>query len=182
MRRRDLTEMELAAQLGLFAGIVVAYAPRATVRRCAALVIAAPAQIVIDLQPRAPAWVDADDIPEDGDFPTHAIVSARDCEPVKTRAAASIWAFGEQCAQSRQAARAVIAEFTLAGRHRSKPDSPETFPARHARITREAGVTRYQPMRVQETEEWAEKERIRRAKQKLPKPPKQTFRLKKETA
>jgi len=174
--RRDLTAEELAAQLGLFAGFIAAYTPRRRLRS-APLAVAAPVQIVIDLQPRAPVWVDPDDIPEDGDYPSHIVVSARDCAPVETFAAASIFDLGLRCS-----AESVISEFTLKGRHRSKPDSPETFPARHARIVREAGVTRYTPMRVQETEEWAEKERIRRAKQKLPKPPKQTFRLKREAA
>ncbi len=130
----------------------------------------------MDLQPRALVWVDPDDEPEEGDFPTHAVVKATECAPIKTVAPASIWDLG-----ARHAAASVIAEFTL-GRRRAAADRPEQHPPRHARIVRDGDVTRYIPMRVQETPEWEEKERARRARQVLPKPPKQSFRLGKKEA
>lgn len=42
----------------------------------------------------------------------------------------------------------------------------------HRRVIREDGVTRHVAMRYQETDEWAERERARRAKQRPPRPPK----------
>ena len=69
----------------------------------------------------------------------------------------------------------------LAGR-RTRHDTPDDVPVIHRRIVREGDITRHIAMRVQETDEWAEKERARRARQKLPKPPRQTFKLKKKEA
>lgn len=40
------------------------------------------------------------------------------------------------------------------------------------------GVTRHTSVREQDTDEWAEKERARRARQKPPRPPKQKFKVK----
>ena len=48
-------------------------------------------QLVIDLQPRSPVFVDPDDLPEPGDFPEHRWTRATECEAPKVRGPASIW-------------------------------------------------------------------------------------------
>ncbi|CAN5715585.1 hypothetical protein BH10PSE18_BH10PSE18_08170 [soil metagenome] len=45
-------------------------------------------------------------------------------------------------------------------------------------IVREGGITRHTAVRLQDTEEWAEKERQRRARQRPPRPPRQKFKMK----
>lgn len=45
-------------------------------------------------------------------------------------------------------------------------------------IVREDGITRHTAVRLQDTEEWAEKERQRRARQRPPRPPRQKFKMK----
>lgn len=45
-------------------------------------------------------------------------------------------------------------------------------------IIREGGITRHTAVRLQDTEEWAEKERQRRARQRPPRPPRQKFKMK----
>lgn len=142
-------------------------------------------QLAIDLQPRAPAWIDPDDIPEDGDYPAHRLVSAAACDPPLTRAACSVFALGAQFLSKEDgaeiAARQVITEFMLGGLADKPPKEskkPNRHPATQACVIREAGVTRHIAVRYQDTEEWAEKERERRARQKPPKPTKQKFKMK----
>lgn len=138
------------------------------------------AQLVIDLQPRAPVWVDPDDVPEEGDFPEHRIVRAEDCERPKTRAACSIFALAQETGAA-IAARQVISEFMLGGlaqETKKAAKSPRRAPVTQACVIREAGITRHIAVRYQDTDEWAEKERIRRAKQKPPRPKKQKFAMK----
>ena len=53
---------------------------------------------------------------------------------------------------------------------RASQTSPEPEPQRYGRTLREGGVTRHIAMRYDETAEWAEKERARRARQKVPRP------------
>ena len=176
--RRRLTALELAAQLGLRAGSVAAYAPRARRPAAAALVAnAPPPQIAMELRP-PPVWVDPDDIPEEGDFPEHRWTRAADCEPVHTRAAASIFAMAAELGAERTA-RQVISEFMLwpAGEP-AAPVKPARAPTLCRRIVRDGDVTRHIALREQDTEEWAEKERQRRARQKPPRPQKQKFKMK----
>lgn len=52
------------------------------------------------------------------------------------------------------------------------------LPARSSVIVRDGGVIRHTSVREQDTDEWAEKERQRRARQKPPRPPKQKFKVK----
>jgi hypothetical protein len=62
-----------------------------------------------------------------------------------------------------------------------EPDGHASEPPRPAhcrKIIRDGDVTRHISLREQDTEEWAEKERIRRAKQKPPRPQKQKFKMK----
>lgn len=136
------------------------------------------AQLCIDLQPRAPAWVDPDDIPEDGDFPAHLVVSAAACEPVKTRAPCSVFAFAASQFCAERAARQVISEvmYGVLGDD-EEPPAPR-LPSHCRKIVRDGDVTRHIALREQDTEEWAEKERARRAKQKPPRPTKQKFKMK----
>lgn len=162
----------LAQQLELFAGLVVPEVPpqrRKWKRRARN---PDPRQFAVQLELREQEPIDPDEIPEPGDFPAHCIVSAAECAPVKTRAPRSIFDFASEFA-----AAEVISEFMLA--RSAPPIHDQTPPADpiHRRIIREAGVTRHIGLRHQETDEWAEKERARRARQKLPKPPKQSFRL-----
>ena len=109
---------------------------------------------------------DRDEIPELDDYPVHSVVSAADRPSLALVAPCSV--------------------FDLAG-HQSQPagrakPQPKTEQPSHAQIIREDGVTRHISLRYQETEQWAEKDRDRRAKQKLPRPPKQSFRIRKEAA
>ncbi len=129
-------------------------------------------QLSIDLQPRMPVLVDPDDIPEEGDFPEHRWTLAAACEAPKVRGPASIFELGASVAAAQ-----VINEFRLRPRA-AKVHTIEQQAMRPARIIREGDTVRHVAMRVQETDEWQEKERARRARQVLPKPPKQTFRLK----
>lgn len=133
-------------------------------------------QLSIDLQPRMPVLVDPDDIPEEGDFPAHRWASAAECPLPEELGPASIFDLG-----SSVAAAQVLAEFRL------RPRAAKAHPANHqpmrpARIIREGDTVRHVAMRIQETDEWQEKERARRARQILPKPPKQTFKLRKREA
>lgn len=57
------------------------------------------------------------------------------------------------------------------------PGGGASHPARSSVIVRAGGVTRHTSVREQDTAEWAEKERQRRARQRLPPPPKQTFKM-----
>lgn len=181
MRSQSKTDAPGSQQLELFAGLVapVLAAPPAPRKRWSrkTRAVASPLfeQLAFDLRP-PPVWVDPDDIPEEGDYPEHRWTRAADCEAPKTKAPASVWELGASFA-----AASVIADLRRA-RSSHATHAPEAHPVRHCRIVREGGVTRYIPMREQETEEWAEKERARRARQKLPKPPKQTFKLRKKEA
>ena len=105
-----------------------------------------------------PATQDDEDTPFD--FPRHCRSVAGQDPPPQTLAAPSIWAL----------AAAVRAE----PRKQAKPDlvSAAPAPAPSYRVEREAGRVRVVRLRPEETEEWAERERIRRAKQRPPKPTK----------
>lgn len=104
----------------------------------------------------APA-IDEDD--DAFDYPQHRrTVHGRDPAPV-TRAAASVW---DLAASVRNDGRRT-ARFAQAGRD---SDSPLY------RVEREAGRVKVVRLRPEETEEWAERERVRRAKQRPPRPPK----------
>lgn len=172
------------AQLELFVGLAVP-APLPSIRmrlprlrRPATWGI--PVQVAIDLTARAE--IDPDEIEEPGDRFTHIVTSAADLPMPKTRAPSSIFALAAE-----HAADHVISEVMGTRKHRAahaqEPEQPKQDQI-HRRIIRSTadGITRHISMRYQETEEWAEKERARRARQKLPKPPKQTFRLRKEVA
>lgn len=161
-------------QLELFVGLAVPDAPvarRKWGRKVRRPEPALPVQL--DLKEQEP--VDPDEIPEPGDYPAHWIVKAEDRPLPKGLGARSIFDLGLAAMPAQ-----VISEMMTA-RTDEKPIAPMPDPI-HRRVIREAGVTRHISMRYQETEEWAEKERARRARQKLPKPPKQTFRLRKEVA
>lgn len=164
------------AQLELFAGLAVPEPlprrRRTRKRRPAVAVI--PIQFAIDLRERVE--IDPDEIEEAGDRFTHVVVSAAECPLPKTRAACSIFSLASEFA-----ARQVIAEFML-GQDDDELDSTPPPDPHHRRIIRDGDTTRHISMRYQDTEEWAEKERARRARQKLPKPPKQTFKLRSKAA
>jgi hypothetical protein len=51
-------------------------------------------------------------------------------------------------------------------------------PAAGRIIVREGGITRHIAVRAQDTDEWAEKERQRRARQRPPRPSRQKFKMK----
>lgn len=99
---------------------------------------------------------------EADDYPVHRLTSAAACEVPKGMGPASIFAAGAAACLS-----------NLMGSARQ--DQPEPI---HRRIVREAGHVVHHSMRLQETQEWIEKEERRRARQKPPKPPKQKFKTK----
>lgn len=163
----------MLAQLELFAGLAV---PELQPGKRWSRKTKGPAsplfeQLAFDLRP-PPVWVDPDDIPEEGDFPEHRWARAEDCETPKIRGVASVFDL---------AARQVIAEFMLP-RRRAQQEVTNDAPVIHRRIVREGDVTRHIAMRVQDTDEWKERETARRARQVLPKPPRQTFKLRKKEA
>ena len=117
---------------------------------------AAGAWVQLDLL--GTAWLDRPD--EEADDPliaapiVHRIVLALEAEPPQTTGVRSIFdlAVVVQCMPARP----------------EKPEAPR--PERYGVTTREAGVIRHTARRYDETEEWAEKERQRRARQRVPKP------------
>ncbi len=119
-------------------------------------------------QDAEPGYCESDEKPEKGDYPVHRIVSATDCKRPDTKAACS--AFDQSAL--------VVKPSKVDGRMKDSARTPQV----HAQVIREGDVTRHISLTYQETSEWAEKNQVRRAKQKLPKPPKQSFRLRKEIA
>lgn len=164
------------AQLELFVGLAVPEVPLARRKWGRKVRRPEPAQPVqLDLKEQEP--IDPDEIPEPGDYPAHWIVKAEDRPLPKGLGARSIFDLGLSAMPAQ-----VISEM-MATRPEEKPMAPMPDQI-HRRIIRSTadGITRHISMRYQDTEEWAEKERARRARQKLPKPPKQSFRLRKEVA
>ncbi len=161
---RQMTEVRVVEQLELF-GCVVASAlmpaRRPRIARPAAnepeyhQLTLAPEDGCNDLLPRLV-------LDEDSDYPVHRLTSAAQCGVPKDIGPASIFAAGAAACLS-----------NLMGTIRQ--DQPEPI---HRRIVREAGHVVHRSMRVQDTDEWMEKERQRRARQKPPKPPKQKFKTK----
>lgn len=130
-------------------------------RRFAARVAAFVRWVQLDLL--SPSWLNrSDDEPVDDDpfviAPVvHRTVLALDAEPPQTTGIRSV--FDMAAAVLSKPPRAI-----------QKPAEPE--PPRYGRTLREVGVTRHIAMRYDETAEWAEKERARRARQKVPRPSK----------
>lgn len=156
-----------AAQLELFACIAMSAAPtrRRQPRRVSAPLLRTSAivvvQLVIDLVPRVS--------PEDEDDALvtapiiHAWVSAAEAPPPKTRAPRSIFDL---------AASQVIAEAMCRRGFRATPEPKTIQQAAHKQVTREGSVTRCTRLHHTDTTEWQEREAARRARQKVPKPPK----------
>jgi hypothetical protein len=107
----------------------------------------------------AHAGVPLDDEDTAWDFPRHSRIVAGHQPPPATSAAPSIWAL----------AAAVRAE----PRQRARPGKDDAAAPPMYRVEREAGRVRVVRLRPEETAEWAERERVRRAKQRPPKPTKQ---------
>lgn len=160
------------AQLELFAGLAVPEVQQS--RRKWVRMVRKPEPdmpVQLELKEQAPTVpIDPDEIPEPGDFPSHWIVKAEDRPLPKGLGARSIFDMGLAAMPAQ-----VIAEMMDQSAD-EQPITPMPDPI-YRRIIREDGITRHMSMRYQETEEWAEKDRIRRSKQVLPKPPKQSFRL-----
>jgi len=93
----------------------------------------------------------------------HSLVSAADCKMPKGLGPASIFAIGAG---------------TVLPKSRSRARPSQVIAEVHRVIRREDGRLIHQSIRVQETDEWKEKEERRRARQKPPKPPKQKFKTK----
>lgn len=92
------------------------------------------------------------------DQPVHRMVRAADLPPVKTTAPASIFTLADAAQVSRQ-----LRAFGRFG------DAAGFAPA-PVRIERDCDGVRVIRLQAQETEEWQERERARRAKQRPPKP------------
>jgi predicted component of type VI protein secretion system len=114
----------------------------------------------VQLDLLAPAWLNRveGEAPDDDPFVSapivHRVVLALEAEPPQTTGIRSV--------------------FDLPAVVLSKPPGPEKpEPAaqpRYGRTVRELGVTRHIAMRHDETEEWQERERARRARQRVPRP------------
>jgi hypothetical protein len=102
-------------------------------------------QLEIDLR-------DPDEIPEEGDYPVRVIVSALEAPALNVCGVSSIFALASNPAIFKQKAFATRENQV------------------HRKVTWDRGVLRHSTILPQETEEWAERERARRARQKPPKP------------
>lgn len=111
-------------------------------------------QLLLSFRPRYEAQ-DADD--SDWDFPEHRVIKAKEAPKVTTTAPRSVFDL---------AAAGVM--LRTGGRFGAAPASLASAPL--YRVEREDGRTRVVRLRPDETDEWAERERIRRAKQRPPKP------------
>lgn len=149
----DLFDREPAAQVP---------APR---RRLVSRVAAFVRCVQMDLL--SPAWLSrAEDEPVDDDpfcaSPViHRVVHASRARPPQTSGIRSVF----DMASSARALQLVQV-------HHLNSGDEEASRLRYSRTIREAGVTRHIAMRYDETEEWAERERARRARQKVPRPSK----------
>jgi hypothetical protein len=114
-----------------------------------------PEQLTLRIVLREP---ERDDAPEP--MPVHRLVSAADAPPVETRAAASVFTLAD-------AAKAAHALRTF-GRF-GAASGFEPAPYRVERSYAD-GTVRMIRQRPEDTEEWQERERVRRAKQRPPKP------------
>lgn len=140
-------------------------APARTPRRRFAARVAAFVQWV-QLDLLAPQWlnrVEGED-PDNDPFCSpivHRVVLALEAEPPQTTGIRSVFdmAASVLCKPGR-------------GPDGEVQDRPTPQPPRYGVTVREVGVTRHVARRHDETEEWAEKERQRRARQRLPKPSK----------
>lgn len=153
-----------AAQLDLFA-CLFAPAVRRPARMTSAPLLRTSGVVVVQLSIELVPRVDAED--EDDALVTapiiHAWVSAQDCPPPKTRAPRSIFDL---------AASQVIAEAMCRRGFRPDPEPKTIQQAAHKQVVREGGVTRCTRLHHTDTTEWQEREAARRARQKVPKPPK----------
>lgn len=139
-------------------------APRARARRRRASPVSnrrrRSKQLLLDFWARdfngAHGDIPLDDEDTAWDFPEHHRVMAGHEPPPATKGAASIWAL----------AAAVRAEPRR--KRRAAPEAEAKAPT--YRVERELGRVRVVRLRPDETEEWAERERQRRAKQRPPKP------------
>jgi hypothetical protein len=86
----------------------------------------------------------------------HRVIPAADAPPLAIRGPSSIFDMGAPLS------------IKIA---RSKDEPAVT------RVIRSAGVTKCQRIQIQDTPEWQQKEAARRARQVLPKPPKQVFKM-----
>jgi hypothetical protein len=140
-------------------------AVRATFARRRPRVAGAPLramQLVLDFDFRefaaqASGWLDDEDTAYD--FPTRLRTVAGRQAPPHTAAAPSIWALAAAAARSKPSKSA-------------KPRAAPPAAGPLLRVEREDGRVRVVRLRPEETQEWAERERLRRAKQRPPKPTK----------
>lgn len=148
-------------QMLLFTDLPTAPAPTASPSRRRALAAVAAAFLGEQLAFRFVLRdLERDDIPEPG--PVHRIVKAADAEPLKVIPVSSIFGLGATF-KALQRGRF--------GAGQVDEDAPPKEPAPY-RVERSwaDGVHRVIRQRPEETPEWQEKERARRAKQRPPKP------------
>jgi hypothetical protein len=125
----------------------------------AARLVAAVLWVQLDLL--SPEWLNRQEPEEVDDDPfvaapvVHRVVLALEAEPPQTTGIPSVF----------DPAFVVLSKPT-------RPPRPEEPQPRYGVTTREVGVVRHTARRYDETEEWAEKERQRRARQRVPKPTK----------
>jgi hypothetical protein len=107
-----------------------------------------------------------------GERPTHLLLSATGQALPETRAPRSVFDLSDLDGFS----------WLMDGRARLQSlNRPPTIQEQtHTVITREIGVTRCKRLHHTETREWQEQETARRARQIVPRPPKQSFKLSKK--
>jgi hypothetical protein len=121
-------------------------------------------QLVLDFDFRefaaqAAGWLDEDDTAYD--FPTRRRTMAGREPPPTTSAASSIWSLAAAASRGKP------------GKVKTRASKPrDASPPLLIRVEREAGSVRVVRLRPEETDEWAERERLRRARQRPPKPTK----------
>lgn len=97
-----------------------------------------------------------DDVPEP--MPVHRLVSAADAEPLRPTGFSSVFGMAD------------AAKASKALRQHGRFGAASGFEPAPYRVEREFGRVRVVRLQVQDTEEWQERERVRRAKQRPPKP------------
>lgn len=120
--------------------------------------------------------LDDTDLGPDEPPPVHNLVSAADQPLPDTRGWPSIFDFAGYVGLNPGATHAPPLKAT------NDRKSLEIQDQVHLSIVRSVGLVRCRRVHYLDTVAWQEKEQARRARQKLPKPPKQSFRLRKEPA
>lgn len=122
--------------------------------RVAVQVLACLLQLPIRAPLRA---LERDDLPEPDDVPVHRVVPLAEAEPLHIRAVTSVFTLAAAAARLKRGRFGADEQFTVPAPYRVERSYAD-------------GVHRVIRQRPEETPEWQERERVRRAKQRPPKP------------